>query len=65
MLNTTVVDIRFVDGGGEVVGLTRWFPFTPRKIAGTHFCQSLGESQGHSAMEEVGQSKNPMTSSGI
>jgi hypothetical protein len=24
--------------GGEVVGLTRWPPFTPKKIPGAHFC---------------------------
>jgi hypothetical protein len=24
--------------GGEVVSLTRWPPFTPRKIPGIHFC---------------------------
>jgi hypothetical protein len=24
--------------GGKVVGLTRWPPFTPRKIPSTHFC---------------------------
>jgi hypothetical protein len=30
------VDNRLTEGG-EVVSLTRWPPFTPRKIPGTHF----------------------------
>jgi hypothetical protein len=30
-------DSRFIDGG-EVVSLTRWPPFTPRKIPDTNFC---------------------------
>jgi hypothetical protein len=35
--------------GGEVVSLTCWPPFTPRKISCTHFCYSLSQPQGHSA----------------
>jgi hypothetical protein len=31
------LDNRLTDGG-EVVSLTRWPPFTPRKIPGTHYC---------------------------
>jgi hypothetical protein len=31
------LDNRLTDGG-EVVSLTRWPPFTARKIPGTHFC---------------------------
>jgi hypothetical protein len=35
--STNVDDNRLTDGG-EVVTLTHWPPFTPRKIPGTHFC---------------------------
>jgi hypothetical protein len=31
------LDIWLTDGG-EIVGLTRRPPFTPKKIPGTHFC---------------------------
>jgi hypothetical protein len=31
------LDNRLTDGD-EVVSLTRWLSFTPRKIPGTHFC---------------------------
>jgi hypothetical protein len=31
------VDNRFTDGG-DVVSLTLWASFIPRKIPGTHFC---------------------------
>jgi hypothetical protein len=31
------LDNRLTDGG-EVLSLTRWPPFTPRKISGTDFC---------------------------
>jgi hypothetical protein len=48
------------DGGG-VISLTLPPLFTPRKIPGTHFCQRLSRSQGHSAPERI----RPITSSGI
>jgi hypothetical protein len=35
---------KFTDGG-EVVSLTSRPPFTSRKIPGTHFCQSLTQTQ--------------------
>jgi hypothetical protein len=38
--------------GGEVVSLTRRPPFTPRKIAGTHFCR-LSRPQGHNAAGRI------------
>jgi hypothetical protein len=36
--------------GGEVVSLTHRPPLTPRTVSGSHFCQSLSRSQGHSAV---------------
>jgi hypothetical protein len=36
-LNINVLDNRLTDGG-KVVRLTRWPPFSRRKIPGTHFC---------------------------
>jgi hypothetical protein len=52
MLRTTVLDNRLTDGG-EVISLTRWPPFAPRKIPGTHFCQRLSRPQGHSATGRI------------
>jgi hypothetical protein len=49
-LNT--VDNRLTDGG-EVVNLRRRSPFTPKKIHGTHFCQMLGRTQGHSTARRI------------
>jgi hypothetical protein len=40
-------------------------PFIPRKILGTHFCQRLSRSQGHSAAGRLGQWKIPVISSEI
>jgi hypothetical protein len=39
--------------GGETLSLTRWPPFTPRKIPGTHFCWRLSRAQGHSAAGRI------------
>jgi hypothetical protein len=39
--------------GAEFLTLTRWPPFTPTKIPGTHFCQRLSQSQGHSAAGRI------------
>jgi hypothetical protein len=38
--------------GGEV-SLRRRPPFTPRKIPGTHFCQRLSRTQGHSTAARI------------
>jgi hypothetical protein len=38
------LDNRLTDGG-EVVSLSFWPFFTPRKIPGTHFCQRLNPSE--------------------
>jgi hypothetical protein len=35
--------------GGEVVSITRRLRFTPRKIAGTHFCQGLNVRAAHTS----------------
>jgi hypothetical protein len=45
-------DNRLTDEG-EVVSLTRRPPFTPRKFSGTHFCQRLSRTQGHSAAGRI------------
>jgi hypothetical protein len=39
--------------GGEFVSLTRWPPFTPKNIAGTHFCLRLSRPQGLSAAGRI------------
>jgi hypothetical protein len=36
-LATAGLDSRLIDDG-KVATFTRWLPFTPRKIPGTHFC---------------------------
>jgi hypothetical protein len=46
--------------GGEVVILTHWWPFTPKKIPGTYFCWRLATVQ----LEGLSQLQNPVTSSG-
>jgi hypothetical protein len=47
---THFLDNRLTDGS-EVVRRTA--PFTPRKIAGTHFCQRLSRPQGHSVAGRI------------
>jgi hypothetical protein len=44
----TFSDIRMGDGG-KFVSSRSPPPFTPRKIAGTHFCRRLSRPQGHRA----------------
>jgi hypothetical protein len=48
----TLSDIRLTDGG-KVVSPTRRPLFIPRKISGTHFCQGLSRTQGHSAAGRI------------
>jgi hypothetical protein len=54
---------RLTDGGE--VSLTRWPPFTPRNIPGTHFCKRLSDRRNIMRLEGLGQVKNAMTSSAI
>jgi hypothetical protein len=37
---------RQLTDGSEVVRLTRWLPFTSRKIPGTHFCYEAESNPG-------------------
>jgi len=39
-----------VQDGGKVVSLKHWPPLPPGNSPGTHFCQRLIRSQGHSAI---------------
>jgi hypothetical protein len=39
--------------GGRVVCPTHWLPLPPGNIPGTHFCQRLSRSQGHSATGRI------------
>jgi hypothetical protein len=51
--------------GGEALSFMRRPPFTLRKIADTHFCQrGWADPRGILRLEELGQLKNPMNSSG-
>jgi hypothetical protein len=43
----------WLTGGSEVVSITRWPPFTPRKILGAHFSWRLSEPQGHSVARRI------------
>jgi hypothetical protein len=47
-----LLDNRLTDGG-KAVSLTRWPPFIPRKIPGTHFCRRLSQPQGHRAAGRI------------
>jgi hypothetical protein len=51
--------------GGEVVSLTHQPPFTPRKIHCTQSVRDYVDSRAIMWPENLGQFKNPMTSSGI
>jgi hypothetical protein len=39
--------------GGKAVSRTCRTPFIPRKIPGTHFCESLSRAQGHTAAGRI------------
>jgi len=44
--------------GGKVVNPTHRLPLPPGNSPGTHFCQRLSRSQGHSAIERIMSMKN-------
>jgi hypothetical protein len=44
--------------GSEVVSLMHGLPFTPRRIAGTHFCYSLNQPRAIVWLEGLGRMKN-------
>jgi hypothetical protein len=45
-------------GGGKVVSLTHRPPLPPGNVPGTHFCQRLSRTQGHSAIGRITSMKN-------
>jgi hypothetical protein len=46
---------------GEVFSSMHWLPLPPRNIPGTHFCQMLRQTQGHSAAIRITSTEIPMT----
>jgi hypothetical protein len=58
------LDNRLIDGG-EVVSLTCWPPFNPRKFPGTHFSWRPSPPRAIVRLEGLGKLKNTIISSGI